>query len=94
MKKLSNKTKMSVVRKRGDYYYFMHTKAGADNPTFYKIRKANSREADKQNPGKTADVLMDLSKWDKNKKLDFEGIEWSDDGRYMAYMIKTNGSDW
>ena len=30
----------------------------------------------------------------KNEKIDWDSTAWTDDGKFMAYVTKTKGSDW
>ena len=55
--------------------------------TWYKIREKMSKNINKDKPQETADIFFNPNALKKTEEVDFEHIEWSENGRYMAYML-------
>ena len=53
-----------------------------------------SKEATKEDPGKTADIFMDPNTFKDEASLDSDSLNWAESGNYLIYSVKKKGSDW
>eukprot|EP00941_MAST-03F_sp_MAST-3F-sp1_P006313 g6313.t1 len=88
MTKLFDYEKYGTPFRRGDRYFFFKND-GLQNQ--YVLYKANSLE-DAMN-GK-ASVLLDINTWREDGTASYKFVEFSEDGKYMAYGVSLSGSDW
>lgn len=86
LKDLYNYKKTGLPWKESDgrYYYFQNN--GLQNQSVL-YRKKNLADSD-------AEVFLDPNKLSDNGTVALKGVHMSPDGKYTAYIISRNGSDW
>ncbi|MBX3443135.1 MAG: S9 family peptidase [Planctomyces sp.] len=82
--KLWNYEKFSTPFKAGGRYYFLKND-GLQNQFVLYVQDALDAEPR---------VLIDPNTWSEDGTIALDGLEFSDDGRLLAYGIQDGGSDW
>lgn len=82
--KLANYEKVGVpFKKNGKYYFYKND--GLQNQSILYVQDSLDGEAR---------VVLDPNKLSDDGTVALTGISFSKDGKYMAYLIARNGSDW
>ena len=82
--KLWDYEKYGVPFKRGDRYFYYKNDGLQNQSVLYKLEKLDGEPT----------VLVDPNKWSEDGTDAMGGLEFSSDGKYMAYGIQKAGSDW
>ncbi len=83
--KLWNYEKSSAPFQRGDYYYFYKNDGLQNQSVLFRMKNLK---------GKKTEVFLDPNKLNAAGTAALGGIDFSKDGKYMAYGINDAGSDW
>lgn len=70
-------------KRAGKYFYFKNNGLQNQN-VLYRTEKL----------GKEAEVILDPNTFSEDGTIALSGVELSEDGRYLVYMVAKSGSDW
>ena len=76
--------KYGVPSKAGGRYYISIHKGLQNHPVVYKM----------DSPDGKRQILFNPNKWSQDGTTALAGMSFSEDGRYVAYAIQQDGSDW
>lgn len=76
--------KYGVPFKRGGRYFYFKNDGLQNQSVLYKLSSLDSQP----------EILIDPNQWSKDGTDALDGMEFSDDGKLMAYGIQKSGSDW
>lgn len=82
--KLWNYERYGVPSKHGDWYIFSKNDGLQNQAVYYKTKSLDAAPA----------VLLDPNTLSTDGTVALAGLEFSDDGKYMAYSTSASGSDW
>lgn len=84
MEKLINYPRYSAPFKEGEYYYFYKNDGLQNQSVLYRQKGLNGE----------AEVFIDPNKFSTDGTIKLGSIDFSKDGKYIAYSISRSGSDW
>lgn len=74
-------------------YYMVGSTPGATY-YFYNNGRHNNSALYRQKTGQNPELILDPDAWSKDGTLKFAGYEFSQDGKWLAFMRSDAGSDW
>ena len=84
MEKLINYPRYSAPFKEGEYYYFYKNDGLQNQSVLYRQHGLTGK----------AEVFIDPNKFSTDGTIKLGSIDFSKDGKYLAYSISRSGSDW
>jgi prolyl oligopeptidase len=81
---LWNYEKVSAPSRHGPYYVFSKNDGLQNQAVIYT----------QEGPDALPKVLLDPNQWSKDGTVALAGLEFSEDGKYLAYGVSDAGSDW
>jgi len=81
---LWNYERYSAPSKIGGRYFYSKNDGLQNQPVLYTMETLDGKPR----------VLIDPNKWSKDGTVALQGMEVSDDGKYLAYGVAEAGSDW
>lgn len=82
--KLTNYDKMGVPFKKNGKYYYFHNSGLQNQAVLYVMDELNG----------TPRVVLDPNTLSTDGTVALQGVDFSHNGKYMAYVISRSGSDW
>lgn len=89
-----NFPKTGLMKRHGDHYYFHHNTGLQNQGVYYRVKQKNSYKIDYKDPIKDSEVFLDPNTISDEGIASVFSMTWSEDNKYMAYMIQMGGSDW
>lgn len=84
MEKLINYPRYSAPFKEGEYYYFYKNDGLQNQSVLYRQKGLNGE----------AEVFIDPNKFSVDGTIKLGSVDFSKNGKYLAYSISRSGSDW
>jgi prolyl oligopeptidase len=84
LRQLWNFERFGAPFKEGDFYYYYHNSGMQNQSVLYQQKDINS----------AGTVFIDPNKFSEDGTVALNGVFFSKDGKYAAYMTSAGGSDW
>jgi prolyl oligopeptidase len=84
LEEVVNVERYSAPSKHGGRYYFQKNNGLQNQAVLYRADKTDG----------PADVVIDPNTWSKEGTIALGGLDFSDDGKFLAYGVAEAGSDW